>query len=221
MATESWGRDGAERFAAKQPSTQGLDPTDLVLYPEQYGSHAKFAVMCSPLPNVVLKTPVIMMTLIARNIPNDANELHDLQVMCPHTEYWQNTVADVVRVLNTELKTDGVYLDQIAAAGVRNCWDPTHNHTIGGGDHWVTGYGAMLGRARQASGPDKLLLTESNAEPFLGALNLFLTLVGFSNGELPSARPSTQVGVLERWVDREMVGGTYALFSPPGVFITR
>ena len=37
-----------------------------------------------------------------------------------------------------------MYIDQIAAAGPCACHDPTHNHTIGGGDHWVTGYTAML-----------------------------------------------------------------------------
>ena len=30
---------------------------------------------------------------------------------------------------------DGVYIDQIAAAGPAPCWDPTHNHTLGGGYH--------------------------------------------------------------------------------------
>ena len=70
-------------------------------------------------------------------------------------------------------------------AGPRPCWDKSHGHTLGGGDHWVTGYTEMLRQVRAAAGGTKILLTESNSEPFMGGINLFLTLVGFSTGDLP------------------------------------
>lgn len=38
-------------------------------------------------------------------------------VMCPHTAYWQKTIAEVVDKLTNGYATDGVYIDQIAAAG--------------------------------------------------------------------------------------------------------
>jgi hypothetical protein len=60
----------------------------------------------------------------------------------------------------------GTYIDQIAAAGPRNCWDPTHNHTSGGGHYWVDGYRKLLEKARQGS-KKRMILTESNAEPFM------------------------------------------------------
>ena len=37
--------------------------------------------------------------------------------MCPHTAYWQRTIAQVVDKLTNNYSTDGVYIDQIAAAG--------------------------------------------------------------------------------------------------------
>ena len=106
-------------------------------------------------------------------------------VMCPHTKYWQNTIADVVDRIVNNYKTDGVYIDQIAAAGPRPCWDKSHGHPVGGGHHWVDGYKQMLDAVRAKAGPNKIILTESNAEPFLAGINMFLTLVGFAGGDLP------------------------------------
>ena len=102
---------------------------------------------------------------------SDYNEsygsLAKFAVMCPHTAFWQQTIAKVVDQLANDYGTDGIYIDQIAAAGPRPCWDPSHNHTLGGGDHWVTGYSEMLRQVREAAGSDKILLTESNSEPFM------------------------------------------------------
>lgn len=112
-------------------------------------------------------------------------------VMCPHTALWQQTIAKVVGELTNAYGTDGVYIDQIAAAGPRPCWDKTHDHTLGGGDHWVTGYAEMLRQARVAAGGKKILLTESNSEPFMAGINLFLTLVGFATGDLPGGTGAT------------------------------
>ena len=79
-----------------------------------------------------------------------------MAVMCPHTKYWQNTLSEVVGNLTNELHTDGVYIDQIAAAGPRPCWDPTHEHPLGGGHHWRKGYADMLNNIRQRAGDQKL-----------------------------------------------------------------
>lgn len=144
QATETWKDDQARGFAAKQvphPTLLPAEPnrTALDLYDEQYGSQAVFA------------------------------------VMCPHTQYWQRKIASVTDKLVNQYGTDGVYIDQIAAAGVtaleschcsagpRPCWDPTHNHSLGGGDHWVSGYRSMLQQVRQSVGNNAVLLTESNA----------------------------------------------------------
>ncbi len=111
----------------------------------------------------------------------------EFAVMCPHAVYWQATMADVVGNLTRDTTlygTDGVYVDQVAAAGPRPCFDPSHGHPLGGGNHWVTGYLDMLSEMRQRAGNDKLLLTESNAEPFMGKLDMFLTLVGFGSGAI-------------------------------------
>jgi len=100
-------------------------------------------------------------------------------VMCPHTQYWQETIAAVTEELTEGFKTDGVYIDQIAIASPKPCWDPTHNHSLGGGDSWVAGYRKMLEMVRAGS-RNKMILTESNAEPFMDGIDLYLTLVANS-----------------------------------------
>jgi hypothetical protein len=134
-------------------------------------------------------------------------------VMCPHTNYWQHTMSTVVGTLTNKYETDGVYVDQIAAAGPRPCWDPTHNHTLGGGNHWTSGYNQMLQDMRAVAGPTKLLLTESNAESFMGNLDMYLTLVGFASGNLSMPSHQTSNDSLTYIVPAfQSVYGGYALF---------
>lgn len=113
--------------------------------------------------------------------------------MCPHTQYWQNTIASVVSRIANGLKTDGVYVDQIGAAHAEPCWDRSHNHTLGGGSFWYKGYDAMLSLIREQVGKDKIILTESNAEPYMAGIDLYLTLVAFGSGNLSPGSGDTIV----------------------------
>jgi hypothetical protein len=70
-------------------------------------------------------------------------------------------------------------IDQIGAAQPRLCWDPSHGHPLGGGAHWVAGYKSLLANARAQAGNNAMLVTESNAEPYMGSLDSYLTLVAF------------------------------------------
>ena len=72
-------------------------------------------------------------------------------------------------------------------------FDSTHNHPVGGGSHWFWGYQHMIAHFREQSGPNKLLLTESNAEPFMSGLDMFLTLVAFSGGDLSPTKAGTYI----------------------------
>ena len=112
----------------------------------------------------------------------------DFAVMCPHTRYWQDKIAQVVRQLVRAYRVDGVYIDQIGAAGAVPCFDPAHGHAPGGGHWWVGGYRAMLNAARDFAGPDAAILTESNAEPFMDGVNVYLTLVAFGRPPVGAQR---------------------------------
>jgi len=53
---------------------------------------------------------------------------------------------------------------------------------------------AMLAEIREQVGYGKMLLTESNSEPFMKDINMFLTLVGFDRGDLPPIAPGSGSG---------------------------
>ena len=119
-------------------------------------------------------------------------------VMCPHDTDWQGTISSTVGSI-IELGVDGVYIDQVGAAGPKPCFDPSHGHDLGGGDWWVGGYREMLTQSRAAAAaasPDRrtVLLTESNSESFIGALDVMLTLVAFEHPNYAKSSNNRQTG---------------------------
>ena len=112
-----------------------------------------------------------------------------LTPMCPATEYWQDKVAGIVERLVGEYGVDGVYLDQIASAGVRPCFHPDHPHPPGDGGFWVRGYREMLHEIRErirAIAPESLLTTEDAAEPYGGLLDAFLMCNRTRSEQIPA-----------------------------------
>lgn len=57
--------------------------------------------------------------------------------------------------------------------------DPSHGHSIGGGSYWQKGYAKLLQITRSVIGDDSIVVTESNAEPYMADLNAYLTLSAF------------------------------------------
>jgi hypothetical protein len=105
---------------------------------------------------------------------SDGNNVQ-LAAMCPSTPLWQNRVKDIVLRLFNQYGLNGVYIDQIAAAQPRLCFDASHGHPLGGGHWWAEGYWMMLNAIRAAKPPDCMLTTECNAEPFIKWFDGYLT----------------------------------------------
>jgi hypothetical protein len=99
--------------------------------------------------------------------------------MCPATDFWQSSIAEVSRTIISETKVSGIYIDQIAAAEPEPCFNHNHDHAPGGGSSWTSGYNDLIDRVRDQVGPDKLIMTESNVEQFIGSVDTFLTLVAY------------------------------------------
>jgi len=108
-----------------------------------------------------------------------------LAVMCPSTPLWQSKVQETVRRLFEECGVQGVYIDQVAAAQPRLCFDPNHGHPLGGGAWWTESYWSMLSAIRQQKPPDRMLTTECNAEPFLHCFDGYLTWHWQHDGQVP------------------------------------
>ncbi len=109
-----------------------------------------------------------------RSKETDGNSVR-LAVMCPATSLWQDRVGDIVLRLFNEYGVTGVYIDQIAAAQPRLCFDASHGHDLGGGHWWTEGYWKMLDAIRAAKPAGCVLTTECNAEPYIKWLDGYLT----------------------------------------------
>ncbi len=105
---------------------------------------------------------------------SDGNNV-TLAVMCPTTPLWQNKVRDIVLRLFNEYKVSSVYIDQIAAAQPRLCFDASHGHPLGGGHWWTQGYWQLLDAIRAAKPAQCMITTECNAEPYIKWFDGYLT----------------------------------------------
>lgn len=112
-----------------------------------------------------------------------------LAAMCPTQEPWRQILYDLVmRLVGDEVGVDGVYMDQIAAARPRLCYDQTHGHPLVGGHWWVDGYWNLLDRIQRGIAevsPDKMLTTESNAEPYAKYFDTYLMCNSLGNNLVP------------------------------------
>ncbi len=112
----------------------------------------------------------------------------ELAPMCISQQHWRDTLHDIVLRLMTEVGMDGVYMDQIAAARPRLCYDPNHGHPLAGGDWWTEGYWQLLERIQEdaaAVSPEKMLTTESNAESYARWFDTYLMCNSLGDGLLP------------------------------------
>ncbi len=97
--------------------------------------------------------------------------------MCPTTKVWRDKVCQIIDRLVNEVGVNAVYLDQIAAAGPRQCFDASHGHPLGGGAWWCPPYWQMMDRIQKigaAKGPDVFFTTENNAESYSHNIDAFL-----------------------------------------------
>jgi hypothetical protein len=94
--------------------------------------------------------------------------------MCPTQEFWHSTVADIVRRLRDECGVNALYIDQIASAGPRLCFDQSHGHPLGGGHWWTDGYDEMMEKVRAITGKEVALTTENNCEAYAHWFDAFL-----------------------------------------------
>jgi hypothetical protein len=119
-----------------------------------------------------------------------------LAAMCPSTSLWQKRVRDIVLRLFNEYGVSGVYIDQIAAAQPRLCFDTTHGHPLGGGHWWTDGYWQMLDSIRAAKPAECMLTTECNAEPYIKWFDGYLTWHWQEQNMVP-AFPAVYGGTLQ------------------------
>lgn len=98
--------------------------------------------------------------------------------MCP-VEQWRAKMRETVRKLVGEHGMSGVYLDCLAATGARPCYDPSHGHSIRGGDYRTAGNRKLMYDLRadaRSYAPEACFFTEEIGESFVDVMDGFLTL---------------------------------------------
>ncbi len=116
--------------------------------------------------------------------------------MCPPTELWQKKIREIVLRLMNECGVKGVYIDQVAAAVPRLCFDASHDHPLGGGHWWTESYWELLGKLRQAMPDGYMLTTECNGEPYIHRFDGYLTWHWQYDGQVP-AFPAVYGGAIQ------------------------
>ncbi len=119
-----------------------------------------------------------------------------LAAMCPTTDVWRNKVREIVLRLLNECGVRAVYIDQVAAAQPRLCFDRAHGHPLGGGHWWTEAYWELMDRIHQAMPDDRMLTTECNAEPYAHVFDGYLTWHWQYDGQVP-AFPAVYGGAIQ------------------------
>ena len=115
-------------------------------------------------------------------------DFHIEPSMCPSTSWYQDRMVELLTKLVKDVSFDGLYLDQLTAVAPMRCFDATHGHPVGGGNHWVQGYRQLLtklrARVRQVN-PQIVLTSETVAEPYIDLLDGNLSYTPGFGGGLP------------------------------------
>lgn len=98
-------------------------------------------------------------------------------VTCPSSPIWQNVLFDLNKRILDSLGTDGVYIDQIAAAKGVPCYAEGHPHSPGGGEWWHLAYRKMLQKMRsEIYREGQAMTTEENAECYIDLFDMMLVV---------------------------------------------
>jgi hypothetical protein len=93
--------------------------------------------------------------------------------MCMGTPFWRAKYAGLAEAAVNQLGVDGIYMDQ--ACSSLACYDPAHNHPLGGGSYWMAGFRDLETDIRaRCSGVT--LAGEGCGEAWLPYLDLMLSL---------------------------------------------
>ncbi len=95
-------------------------------------------------------------------------------VMCPTQTSWQDILIQTTNTLASEIGVTGMYIDMVGAARPEPCMVPDHNHALGGGHWWRSGYFWMFDRMHEALPEGVFLTTESGADFLIDTMDGFM-----------------------------------------------
>jgi hypothetical protein len=111
--------------------------------------------------------------------------------MCRYTEWWQQRVADTVLHVMDTVGAQGVYLDSFGKRQHAECFDPSHGHELGGGNHDLVGQrrlATLVRKVMKAENPQAVMAGEACVEAFVDLLDYYLYAVNFHDRYIPLQR---------------------------------
>ncbi|MBS0010542.1 MAG: hypothetical protein KFF49_03985, partial [Bacteroidales bacterium] len=99
--------------------------------------------------------------------------------MCISQDQWHKKMQEVTGKLVNEYDMSGVYLDALAKADPKNCYNPAHGHSIHGGNYWGQGARELMRKLRyniRRFTPEASFFSEGIGEHLIDLLDGFLTL---------------------------------------------
>lgn len=98
-------------------------------------------------------------------------------VTCPSSPIWKNIILELADSIQDRLHTNGLYIDQVAAAAPYPCYARNHNHPAGGGEFWYNSYRDMMAELRESHlRKDNIVFSEENAECYIPCFDILLTV---------------------------------------------
>ena len=98
-------------------------------------------------------------------------------VTCPASRIWKDVIMELADRIQNELHTDGIYIDQVAAAAPYPCYADNHGHSAGGGEFWYHSYRDMMNELRQYHlNKNNVIFSEENAECYIPSFDILLTV---------------------------------------------
>ncbi len=98
-------------------------------------------------------------------------------VTCPASQIWHDIILELADSIQDQLGTNGLYIDQIAAAAPYPCYAENHGHPVGGGEFWYHAYRDMMKDLRKDHlRPGNIVFSEENAECYIPSFDILLTV---------------------------------------------
>lgn len=99
-----------------------------------------------------------------------------LTYMCLATDFWKAKYASLVDSAINKYHVSGIYMDQTCLSRV--CYDPNHDHPVGGGNYWMKHVKLRdeLNRSQPHEPKEAAFAGEGAGEAWLPYIDAFLTL---------------------------------------------
>lgn len=98
-------------------------------------------------------------------------------VTCPSSPIWHDMLIELADSIQLGIGTDGIYIDQIAAAAPYPCYAHNHPHPAGGGEFWYESYKGIIDDMRADHLPEgNIIFSEENAECYIPVFDILLTV---------------------------------------------